>query len=68
MSLAYSPQTAQLLSSSRSMSMTSVHVRALPPARLRGPGEESIIGEPEPGKETEWDSKNGRQWMTAAVL
>ena len=53
MSPAYSPQTAQLLSSSRSMSMTSVHTRVL--LLASGFGEESIIGELEPGEETELD-------------
>ena len=42
MSLAYSPQMAQLSSSSRSMSMISVHMRL----ELRGSGEERSMGEP----------------------
>ena len=42
MSLVYSPQAAQQLSSSRSMSMTSVHMRL---AFIKS-GEENSIGEP----------------------
>ena len=42
MSLAYSPQMAQLSSSSRSMSMISVHIRL----ELSGSGEERSMGEP----------------------
>ena len=42
MSLAYSPQAAQQLSSSTSMSITSVHIRLV----LIMSGEENSIGEP----------------------
>lgn len=42
MSLAYSPHMAQLSSSSRSMSMISVHMRL----ELRGSGDERSMGEP----------------------
>ena len=48
MSLVYSPQTAQLSSSSKSMSMNSVHMRL----ELRESGEESSMGESNaPGRE-----------------
>ena len=55
MSLVYSPQTAQLSSSSKSMSINSVHMRL----ELKESGEESNMGEPNvPGRDE--GSKRGR--------